>query len=103
MRAVRVTIQYFDGCPHWKVADERLRKVLAAGRREDVQVEYQLIESPEAAERAGFHGSPTILVDGRDPFVTGDEPVGLTCRVFRTERGREGSPSEIQLRAALHR
>ncbi|HKW58975.1 MAG TPA: thioredoxin family protein [Candidatus Dormibacteraeota bacterium] len=100
---MKVTIQYFDGCPHWKLADERLRKVLAPERRDDVEVEYQLIDSPEAAERAGFHGSPTILVDGRDPFATGDEPVGLTCRVFRTEHGREGSPSESQLRAALNR
>ena len=100
---MRVTIQYFDGCPHWKLAEERLRKVLAAGRRDEVQVEYQLIDSPEMAEQAGFHGSPSILVDGRDPFVTGDEPVGLTCRVYRTAGGREGSPSESQLRAVLNR
>ena len=98
---MKVTIQYFDGCPHWEVADERLRKVLSAGTGAAVEVEYQLINSPEDAERIGFHGSPTILVDGRDPFVMGDEPVGLMCRVFRTEAGREGSPSEDQLRAVL--
>lgn len=99
---MRVTIQYFEGCPHWKLANERLRKALGAEHREDVEVGYQLIDSPEEAERVGFHGSPTILIDGHDPFVTGDEPVGLTCRVFRTERGREGSPSEAQLRAVLN-
>ena len=98
---MRITIQYFEGCPHWKLADERVRTVLRAGRRHDVDVEYELIDSPEMAEQAGFHGSPTVLIDGRDPFMTGDEPVGLTCRVFRTERGRKGAPSEDQLRAAL--
>lgn len=99
---MRVTVQYFDGCPHWQVADQRLKKVLGAAHRDDIRVEYQLIDSAEKAEQAGCHGSPTILVDGHDPFLTGDEPVGLTCRVFRTERGREGSPSEAQLRAALN-
>jgi hypothetical protein len=97
---VRVTVQYFDGCPHWQVADQRLKTVLAV-RRDDIHVEYQLIDSAEKAEQAGFHGSPSILIDGHDPFVTGEEPIGLTCRVFHTERGREGSPSEDQLRAAL--
>lgn len=96
---MKVTIEYFDGCPHWELANHRLKNVL--GQRRDVEVEYERIESPEDAERVGFHGSPTILIDGHDPFLTGDEPVGLTCRVFQTDRGREGSPSEAQLRAVL--
>src|SRR5262249_42073484 len=101
IRVMRVTIQYFDGCPHWELADKRLRAALEAGHRDDVHLDYELVASPDEAERIGFRGSPTILIDGRDPFATGDEPVGLTCRVFRTENGREGSPSEAQLRAAL--
>jgi len=95
---MKVTIQYFDGCPHWKVADERVRKVLRSIPRNDVDVVNQLIDSPETAERVGFHGSPTILVDGLDPFASSDEPVGMTCRVFRTEDGAQGAPTETQLR-----
>ena len=95
---MKVTIQYFDGCPHWKVADEQVRKVLRSLSRADVVLEYQFIDSPETAERVGFHGSPTILVDGRDPFATGDEPIGMTCRVYRTEEGARGMPTEAQLR-----
>ena len=83
------------------LADERLRKVLAATGSSDFTVDYQLIDTPEIAERVGFHGSPTILIAGSDPFLGGDEPVGLTCRVYRTERGADGAPSEAQLRAAL--
>lgn len=95
---MKVTIQYFDGCPHWKVADERVRTVLRGIPRNDVDLELQLIDSPESAARVGFHGSPTILIDGRDPFASGDEPVGMTCRVFRTEDGAQGAPTEAQLR-----
>lgn len=98
---MKVTIQYFDGCPHWKLADERVRKVLKSLSTYDVQLEYQLIDSPKTAERVGFRGSPTILVDGRDPFVTGDEPIGMSCRVFRTDEGVQGSPTESQLRRLL--
>lgn len=100
---MKVTIQYFDGCPHWKLADERVRSVLRELSRADVNLDYQLIDSPEVAEQVGFRGSPTVLVDGRDPFATGTEPVGMTCRVYRTENGAEGAPSSEQLRTLLGR
>ena len=98
---MKITIQYFDGCPHWQLADKRVQSVVRGLDRDDVKVEYQLIDSPEAAARVGFHGSPTVLVDGRDPFVTGAEPVGLTCRVYQTEAGAQGAPTEAQLRKIL--
>jgi len=98
---VKVTLQYFDGCPHWKLADERLARVLRGLPRGRVTLEYQRIDSPETAEQIGFHGSPTVLVDGRDPFATGAEPVGMSCRVFRTEDGAQGAPTEAQLRSVL--
>lgn len=98
---MRVTIQYVKGCPHWRLADQRVREVIRELGGADATVEHQLIESPETAERLGFHGSPTILVDGRDPFATGGEPVGMSCRVFQTEEGVQGSPTEAQLRRVL--
>ena len=98
---MKITIQYFDGCPHWRLADRRLADVLRRLDRDELTIEYQLIESPEMAERVGFRGSPTILIDGRDPFATGAEPIGLSCRVFRTEHGAQGAPTETQLREVL--
>jgi glutaredoxin len=100
-RAMRITVQYFDGCPHWKLADRRLANVLQGLDGDKFTLEYQLIESPEMAERVGFRGSPTILIDGRDPFATGAEPIGMSCRVFRTENGVQGAPTEKQLREVL--
>ena len=69
----------------------------------DVKVDHELIESPEHATRVGFHGSPTILVDGRDPFATGAEPHGMTCRVYVTDEGRQGAPTKSQLRTLFTR
>ncbi len=98
---MKITIQYFDGCPHWKLADERVRRVLGDFSGDDVTLEYQFIDSPETADQVGFHGSPTILIDDRDPFITGVEQVGMSCRVFRTEDGIQGAPTEAELRKAL--
>lgn len=100
---MKVTIQYFEGCPHWKLADERVRKVIEGLSDDDVTLEYQLIDTPETAERVGFHGSPSILIDSWDPFATCTEAVGMTCRVFRTEDGVQGAPTETQLRRHLAR
>lgn len=90
-----VTLLYFDGCPHWKTAEVHLRAALArAGRHLDI--EHVLVETAEDAERLGFPGSPTILVDGRDPFDEGAAPA-LACRVFATPTGLAGAPTVEQL------
>jgi len=98
---MKITIQYFDGCPHWELADERVRHVIGDFASDDVTLEYQFIDSPETADQLGFHGSPTILIDGLDPFITGVEQVGMSCRVFRTEDGIQGAPTEAELRKLL--
>jgi hypothetical protein len=100
---MNITIQYFDGCPHWKLADQRVQTVLRRLDRADVRLGHELIDSPEAAERARFRGSPTILIDGRDPFGNEDEQFGLSCRVYETEDGPQGAPTEAQLRKLLER
>jgi uncharacterized protein (TIGR03083 family) len=43
----------------------------------------------EAAE-AGMHGSPTLLVDGADPFAAPGELPSLSCRLHRDASGRTG-------------
>lgn len=91
-----VRLLYFGGCPHWTVAEQRLRSALARVGRGD-EIHHVLVETPEDAERLGFLGSPTILVDGHDPFARGGEPPALACRVFSTFNGREGSPTVEQL------
>jgi hypothetical protein len=98
---VPVSLQFFDGCPNWRVADERLRQALARAGRPDTSIEYRTVTTPEQAEELRFRGSPTVLVDGRDPFLDHDAPVGLSCRVYRTDGGLAGSPTVEQLVEAL--
>jgi hypothetical protein len=100
-RDVDVTVLYFDGCPNAEVADERLRAALRLAGRDDVRVEHRLVSTPEEAEAVGFRGSPTVLVNGHDPFADPDAPSGLSCRVFRTEAGLAGAPTVEQLLAVL--
>ncbi|MEP7201878.1 MAG: thioredoxin family protein [Ilumatobacteraceae bacterium] len=98
---MNVTLLYFDDCPNWKVADDRLATV--ARDIPEVTVTRQLVGTPEEAERVGFHGSPSVLVDGVDIFADADAPVGLSCRVYQTPDGPAGSPTVEQLRAAMTR
>ena len=98
---MKLTIQYFDGCPHWRLADQRVQKVLRGLGRDDIELERELIDSPEMAARVGFHGSPTILIDGRDPFLTGAEPIGMSCRTYPTDEGFQGAPTLDQRQKLL--
>ena len=92
-----VRLLYFDGCPNWTVAEERLRSALASVGRGDEPIQRVLVETTDDAERLGFIGSPTIVIDGRDPFASGQERPALACRVFTTPEGRAGSPTVEQL------
>jgi hypothetical protein len=96
-----VTLRYFDGCPNWQTADSRLRAALDATGHEDIPVDYEKVETAEAAERLGFVGSPTVLVNGYDPFLIPGAPVGLACRIYQTPEGMRGSPTVEQLADAL--
>jgi hypothetical protein len=96
-RPVIVELLYFDGCPNWTVAEERLHEALRLVGRDDVHVVKVRVDSPEGAEELGFVGSPTIRVAGVDPFASGGEQVGLACRVYQTPDGLGGSPTTAQL------
>lgn len=95
---MKVELLYFEGCPHWKVADERLR---ALAERRGFTVQRRLVGNAEEAEQLEFRGSPTIRIDDRDPFARGDEPVGFACRVYQTPDGPAGAPTIEQLVEAL--
>ena len=96
-----ITLLYFDGCPSWKLVDERLRAI--AADRPDIIVRHQLVDTVEEADRVGFRGSPSILVDGVDVFADADADAGfgLSCRVYQTPDGPAGAPSVEQLRAVI--
>lgn len=98
---MKVTIQYFDGDPNWPAARDRVRDVLDGQGQGSVEIELQRIGDSAEAHEFHFRGSPTILVDGVDPFDSEESGYGLMSRVYRTETGMDVAPSELQLRDAL--
>jgi hypothetical protein len=95
-----IVIQYFDGCPNWKHLHSTI-EALMSDLNIDAVIELQRVETPEDAVTLRFRGSPTLLIDGTDPFIEDDAPFGLSCRVYRTETGVSGEPTYNQLRDVL--
>ena len=83
------------GCPHRAAAVANAREAMArlGGRAALVE---RVIDDPDVARAAGMHGSPTVLVDGRDPFARSGVPGSLTCRL-------DDPPSVDALVAAMAR
>lgn len=98
---MKLTLLYFDGCPHWTDADRLLSEI--AVELGDVVIERRIVDTPERAIEEQFRGSPTILVDGTDPFADPDAPVGLSCRIYQTPHGPAGVPTKSQLAEAVER
>jgi hypothetical protein len=94
-----VTLLYFDDCPNWVETDNHLRSL--AAEHPEMVIERRLVETVEDAEATRFHGSPSIIVDGVDPFADADAPVGLSCRMYQTADGPAGSPTFDQLRDVI--
>lgn len=99
---MRVGLRYFDGCPNWQLLDARLREAFDQ-LGEHPPVTHELVDTPDDAARLEFRGSPTLLVDGEDPFADQAGSVGLSCRIYLTESGPQGAPSLEQLVMALTR
>ncbi len=97
---MKIDLLYFDDCPNWRTAHDRLDQALVDSP-DAPELTLVAITTPDDAQRLRFRGSPSILIDGRDPFATGTEPVGLACRIYETPDGPQGSPTSEQIRAAL--
>lgn len=97
---MNLTVLHVEGCPSLEPLVDELTGLV--GARTDITVTTVLVESELQATRLGFHGSPTILVDGVDPFPSPPETAGLSCRVYSDSSGRlAGVPSRAALAAAL--
>jgi Alkylmercury lyase len=96
---VHLTVLAVPDCPNVNLLEQRLAQAL---ERRDVTVSRHVISDQDEAARRGMHGSPTILVDGIDPFAEPGLPASVSCRLYRDRRGRaEGAPSVRQLRHAI--
>ncbi|MFD3928326.1 organomercurial lyase [Streptomyces sp. NPDC058614] len=96
---MRITVLTVPDCPHGPPARERIDQALD-GRRAEVEL-VEVADEAEAA-RFGMTGSPTILIDGVDPFAVPGVPASVSCRLYRGPDGRvEGGPRVADLQRAL--
>ena len=99
---VRVELLFWAGCPSYPAALADLRAALAEAGLDPQRVIVREIDTDAAAAAEGFVGSPTMRIDGRDVQPPGDEPTGLTCRVYRLRDGRYSpTPDPADVREAL--
>jgi hypothetical protein len=99
----RIELLWWVGCPSLERALADLRQALREAGVDPATIELREVTSDAQAERERFAGSPTILIDGQDPFP-GDSCTGLSCRVYRTRDGRASpTPDPADLRAAIGR
>lgn len=100
--APHVELLWWAGCPSWEDAHRLVRDEMAAAGLDTSLLEVREIRTDETAEQEQFVGSPTIRVDGRDIQDAGDQPIGLTCRIYRLRDGRVSAlPDPADLRDAL--
>ncbi|MFJ3658355.1 organomercurial lyase [Streptomyces nigra] len=96
---MRITVLTVPDCPNAPVIQERIARALD-GRRADVELVE--VADEEQAARLGMTGSPTVLVDGADPFAMPGAQPSLSCRLYRGEDGTvDGAPDITELRNAL--
>ncbi|MET8966060.1 thioredoxin family protein [Streptomyces sp. NPDC004074] len=97
---MRITVLTVPDCPNAPVIEERIARALDS-RNADVDL-IEVVDHEQAA-RLGMTGSPTVLINGVDPFAMPGTPASLSCRLYRGTDGRaDGAPSVSDLRKALH-
>ena len=88
-------------CPHRDLTMDRVRQALDRVGARRVRVTERVIDDPADAVVAGMHGSPTVLIGGRDPFGAGQVEASVSCRLYPTAAGFDGAPGVTDLIAAL--
>lgn len=96
---MRITILAVPDCPNLPLIQERITAALD-GR--PTPLETVEVRQEEEAARLGMTGSPTILLDGVDPFAMPGALPSVSCRLYRDSDGRaDGAPTVQALRRAL--
>jgi hypothetical protein len=102
-----VQLLMWRDCPSWEEALALLRDEMEAAGLDPRSLDVREIRTDADSEQEEFVGSPTIRIDGRDLQPPGDEPVGLSCRVYRLRDGRvsplpDRDDVRDTLRSAIH-
>jgi proline dehydrogenase len=79
---MRVELLATPDCPHVERAEEICREALADNGHTPL-IERVYVSDIDNAAGLGFHGSPTLRIDGRDVApLPADLPINLGCRLY---------------------
>jgi len=100
---MKVEILHVPDCPNVAVLEQRLDEASGlAGFARPLDVTRQVVADLDTAGAVGMTGSPTVLVDGVDPFARPGLAPSMSCRLYIDEDGgRVDAPSIDALRHAL--
>ena len=93
---VRIVLLHVPDCPNLALTRDRILEALDVAEIV-ASVDEVEVATVESAADVGMHGSPTILIDGVDPFDAGSSEASMSCRLFDTPDGFEGAPTVSRL------
>jgi hypothetical protein len=95
-----IELLYFDGCPSH---EQLLPSIEQLAEHSGAVLRLRRVETPEAAKRERFLGSPTVRVNGVDvdPGASERTDFGLKCRIYRFNASQSPLPPQSWIRAAL--
>lgn len=97
---MEIEVLVVPDCPHQAAATDLIATALAdTGVKANITI--TTVATHDEAQERGFPGSPTILLNGSDPFARSDTPTALSCRLYSTPDGLRGVPALRDLRQAL--
>lgn len=98
-RTALITVLSVPDCPNASLLVGRLREALPELAQ---PVSVVVVRDDAEAVAWAMSGSPTLLVDGVDPFAAEGAQPSLSCRLYPAPDGQlSGAPSVEQLRAAV--
>jgi hypothetical protein len=103
MASMDVEVLVVADCPNEGSAVTLVRRALDDVGLKRVPIRTRVVSSEQDAEELKFVGSPTIRIDGTDPFESRGMATGLACRVYVEKGVRSGLPDLSKLRQALKR
>jgi glutaredoxin len=101
MTGVEIEVLVVPGCPHAAAAALLVRQALDELDLAATAVEVIEIGTLAEASRRNFVGSPTVLINGVDPFARPGQPSALACRFYSTGPEVSPLPDPDSLRDAL--
>ena len=97
----QIIIRHIPDCPNATLARQRVEAAISHIQGPVPTVVVEEVADLDEAARRDFHGSPTLLFDGIDPFAPPTGGPAFACRTYATDSGREGAPSIHQIIKAL--